>query len=893
MTKKIKKTYLSQTVPSTYPAWQFQLNLSSLRCLQSAKKRLTRFSLHFHFSDFRFHSPFSMADMQEVLERQERETRERRRRRAASKRAQRELDDQLGIAVALLVEENQSRRRSQEGRGPNVNRRRHSRGIVCGGVPSSGRSSPRERKRKSPASMKAVVITTPGGPEFLQLQEVEDPELKDNEVLIKVEATSLNRADILQRKGMYPPPPGSSPYLGLECSGTIEAVGKQVSRWQVGDKVCALLSGGGYAEKVAVPAGQVLLAPPGVSLQDAASFPEVSCTVWSTVFMMSRLSAGETFLVHGGSSGIGTFAIQIAKYWGAKVFVTAGSKEKLAFCKNLGADVCINYKTEDFVARVKEETGGKGVNVILDIVGAEYFRRNLDSLSFDGRLFVIGMMMGGAVTEIDLRVVLSKRLTIQAAGLRYRSPENKAAIVREVENNVWPAIVAGKVKPVVYKYFPLSEAAEAHLVMEKPPVSEKAFSLFASAASTQFQIHENKDEVKSSRSNRSDVRDSNNNPHSSSLQMMCLNKTHHHSIKRPLNNPKKVHGNRIVCGGVPSSGRSSPRERKRKSPASMKAVVITTPGGPEVLQLQEVEDPELKDNEVLIKVEATALNRADILQRKGMYPPPPGSSPYLGLECSGTIEAVGKQVSRFQVGDKVCALLSGGGYAEKVAVPAGQVLLAPPGVSLKYAASFPEVSCTVWSTVFMMSRLSAGETFLVHGGSSGIGTFAIQMAKYWGAKVFVTAGSKEKLAFCKNLGADVCINYKTEDFVARVKEETGGKGVDVILDIIGAEYFRWNLDSLSFDGRLFVIGTMGGAVTEIDLRVVLSKRLTIQAAGLRYRSPENKAAVVREVENNVWPAIVAGKVKPVVYKCFPLSEAAEAHRLMESSKHIGKILLLP
>ncbi|CAN6577023.1 unnamed protein product [Malus baccata var. baccata] len=313
----------------------------------------------------------------------------------------------------------------------------------------------------------------------------------------------------------------------------------------------------------------------------------------------------------------------------------------------------------------------------------------------------------------------------------------------------------------------------------------------------------------------------------------------------------------------------------------MKAIVVSAPGGPEVLQLQEVEDPEFKDDEVLIKVEATALNRADILQRKGLYPPPPGSSPYLGLECSGTVVAVGKHVSRWQVGDKVCALLTGGGYAEKVAVPAGQVLPAPPGVSLKDAASFPEVSCTVWSTVFMMSRLSAGETFLVHSGSSGI------------AKVFITAGSEEKLAFCKDVGADVCINYKTEDFVARVKEETGGKGVDVILDIIGANYFRRNLDSLSFDGRLFVIATMGGAVTELDLRVVLSKRLTIQAAGLRYRSPENKAAIVREVESNVWPAIASGKVKPVVYKYFPLYEAAEAHRLMESSKHIGKILLVP
>ncbi|BFG27679.1 hypothetical protein CerSpe_139520 [Prunus speciosa] len=324
----------------------------------------------------------------------------------------------------------------------------------------------------------------------------------------------------------------------------------------------------------------------------------------------------------------------------------------------------------------------------------------------------------------------------------------------------------------------------------------------------------------------------------------------------------------------------------------MKAVVITVPGGPEVLKLQDVADPELKEDEVLIKVAATALNRADTLQRKGAYPPPPGSSPYLGLECSGTIEAVGKHVSRWQAGDRVCALLSGGGYAEKVAVPVGQVFPVPPGISLKDAASFPEVACTVWSTVFMMSRLSAGETFLVHGGSSGIGTFAIQIAKYQGVRVFVTAGSEEKLAVCKELGADVCINYKTEDFVARVKEETGGKGVDVILDSIGASYFRRNLDSLNFDGRLFVIGMLGGAVTEIDLRVVLSRRLTIQAAGLRYRSPENKAEIAREVENNVWPAIVAGRVKTVIYKSFPLSEAAEAHRLMESSQHIGKILLV-
>ncbi|XP_057537153.1 uncharacterized protein LOC130814903 [Amaranthus tricolor] len=325
----------------------------------------------------------------------------------------------------------------------------------------------------------------------------------------------------------------------------------------------------------------------------------------------------------------------------------------------------------------------------------------------------------------------------------------------------------------------------------------------------------------------------------------------------------------------------------------MKAVVITTPGGPEVLQLQDVEDPQIKDDEVLIKVEATALNRADTLQRKGSYPPPPGASPYPGLECSGTILQVGNNVTRWKVGDQVCALLGGGGYAEKVAVPALHVLPVPPGVSLKDAASFPEVACTVWSTVFMMSRLSAGETFLVHGGSSGIGTFAIQIAKYYGAKVFVTAGTEEKLAFCKGIGADVCINYKTEDFIARVKEETAGKGVDVILDNMGGSYLQRNIDSLNLDGRLFVIGLQGGANSQINLASLLSKRLTVQGAGLRNRTLENKAVIIKEVEKNVWPAIIEAKVKPIVHKYFPLSRAVEAHQLMESSKHIGKILLVP
>ncbi|KAK7246581.1 hypothetical protein RIF29_41450 [Crotalaria pallida] len=325
----------------------------------------------------------------------------------------------------------------------------------------------------------------------------------------------------------------------------------------------------------------------------------------------------------------------------------------------------------------------------------------------------------------------------------------------------------------------------------------------------------------------------------------------------------------------------------------MKAIVITKPGGPEVLQLQQVEDPQIKDDEVLIRVEATAINRADTVQREGFYPLPKGASPYPGLECSGTIESVGKNVTRWKIGDQVCALLAGGGYAEKVAVPAGQVLPIPPGVSLRDAASFPEVASTVWSTIFMMSRLSAGETLLIHGGSSGIGTFAIQIAKYRGSRVFVTAGSEEKLAFCKSIGADVAINYKTEDFVTRVKEETGGQGVDVILDCTGASYYQRNLDSLNFDGRLFIIGFLGGFSTEADLRPLLGKRLTVQGASLRNRSHENKAVIISEVEKNVWPAIAEGKVKPVVYKSFPLSEAAEAHRLMESSQHTGKILLLP
>jgi len=328
---------------------------------------------------------------------------------------------------------------------------------------------------------------------------------------------------------------------------------------------------------------------------------------------------------------------------------------------------------------------------------------------------------------------------------------------------------------------------------------------------------------------------------------------------------------------------------------TMKAVVISSPGGPEALELREVEDlPAPGEGEVLVQVAAAGVNRADTVQRQGKYPPPPGASLYPGLECSGTIVALGPNVpSRWAVGDQVCALLTGGGYAEKVVVPAGQLLPVPEGVSLTDAAGLPEVACTVWSTIFMTSHLAPGESFLIHGGSSGIGTFAIQIAKHLGIKVLVTAGSEEKLAACKDLGADVCINYKTEDFVARIKEETDGKGVDVILDNIGGSYLQRNLNSLAIDGRLFIIGFMGGVVTEVNLAVMLARRLTVQAAGLRNRSIANKAQIVSEVEKNVWPAVVSGKVKPVVYKTFPLSEAAESHKLMETSSHIGKILLIP
>jgi putative PIG3 family NAD(P)H quinone oxidoreductase len=320
---------------------------------------------------------------------------------------------------------------------------------------------------------------------------------------------------------------------------------------------------------------------------------------------------------------------------------------------------------------------------------------------------------------------------------------------------------------------------------------------------------------------------------------------------------------------------------------------ITTPtfGGPEVLTWAEVPDPELRADELLIDVAASAVNRADLLQRQGHYPPPPGASDVIGLECSGTIAAVGAEVTGWSVGDEVCALLSGGGYAEKVAVPAGQVLPVPRGIDVVTAAALPEVACTVWSNVFMLGRLRGGESFLVHGGAGGIGTMAIQLAHHAGATVMCTAGTGDKLARCRELGADVTINYKEEDFVERARAATGGHGVDVILDNMAAKYLGRNLDALAAGGRLVIIGMQGGTRGELDIGVLMAKRAAVYATTLRARPKEEKAAIVAEVRKHVWPAIETGAVRPIVDRVIRLPDAAEAHRAVEAGEQIGKVLL--
>jgi putative PIG3 family NAD(P)H quinone oxidoreductase len=316
----------------------------------------------------------------------------------------------------------------------------------------------------------------------------------------------------------------------------------------------------------------------------------------------------------------------------------------------------------------------------------------------------------------------------------------------------------------------------------------------------------------------------------------------------------------------------------------MYAITIPQPGGPEALTWAEVPDPVAGDGEVVVDVAASAVNWADIMQRRGHYPPPPGASLYPGLECSGRIAEIGPGVTGWSVGDEVCALLAGGGYAQKVAVPAGQLLPVPRGVDLVTAAALPEVTATVWSNVFMVAHLRPGETLLVHGGSGGIGTMAVQLGKAVGATVAVTAGSAEKLAACRELGADILINYREQDFTEEVTP-------DVILDILGAKYLQRNVNALAVNGRLVVIGLQGGVKGELDLGALLSKRAAVAATSLRPRPLEEKAAIVGAVREHVWPLIEAGAVRPVVDRSMPLSEAAESHRIVEASTHIGKILL--
>jgi putative PIG3 family NAD(P)H quinone oxidoreductase len=323
----------------------------------------------------------------------------------------------------------------------------------------------------------------------------------------------------------------------------------------------------------------------------------------------------------------------------------------------------------------------------------------------------------------------------------------------------------------------------------------------------------------------------------------------------------------------------------------MRAITIPEPGGPDALVLDEVPAPEPGAGDVLIDVVAAGVNRADVMQRLGHYPPPPGASEYPGLEVSGRIVAVGADVQQWQPGDEVCALIDGGGYAEQVVAPAGQVLPVPAGVSLVDAAGLPEVTATVWSNVFLVANIQPGQVLLVHGGSSGIGTMAIQLAKSVGARVAVTAGSREKLDFCESLGADFLVNYREEDFVERVRELTGGHGADVILDNMGAKYLARNVDLLAPGGRLVTIGLMGGRKAELDLGMLLAKRGAVIATSLRSRPPMEKAAIVAAVREHVWPLIEAGQIRPVIHSRHPLEHAADAHREMEASGHIGKILL--
>jgi NADPH2:quinone reductase len=326
----------------------------------------------------------------------------------------------------------------------------------------------------------------------------------------------------------------------------------------------------------------------------------------------------------------------------------------------------------------------------------------------------------------------------------------------------------------------------------------------------------------------------------------------------------------------------------------MKAVIVAAPGGPEVLQFADVPAPVPGPGEVLIDVVAAGLNRADVQQRQGNYPPPPGASDILGLEVSGRIAGFGPNVAKpFAKGDKVVALLAGGGYARQVAVAAEQVLRIPEGIDLVTAACLPEVAATVYSNLFMTAQLQAGETVLVHGGTGGIGAMAVQLAKAFGATVAATCGSAEKTGTLRGfLGADIAINYRDEDFVAVLKERTDGHGADVILDVVGAKYLRQNIDALAMYGRLVVIGLQGGTTAEFNLGALLAKRAAVIGTTLRARPVQEKGAIMSAVREHVWPLLTSGAVKTLVDRTFPMSEAAAAHAYFDSGEHMGKILLL-
>ncbi len=325
----------------------------------------------------------------------------------------------------------------------------------------------------------------------------------------------------------------------------------------------------------------------------------------------------------------------------------------------------------------------------------------------------------------------------------------------------------------------------------------------------------------------------------------------------------------------------------------MKAMTIPEPGDADALVLADVETPDPAPGQVRVRVTAAGVNRADIMQRKGFYPPPSGASEYPGLEVSGTVDALGEDVDGWSVGDEVCALLDGGGYAELVCVPASQVLPVPAGISIADAAALPEVACTVWSNLVMTAGLTRGQTLLVHGGSSGVGTMAVQVAHELGVRVAVTAGSADKLGVCRDLGADVLVNYREQDFVEEVRKATDGHGADVILDNMGAKYLPRNVETLATGGRLVVIGLMGGRTGELDLGTLLAKRAGVLATSLRARPVEEKAAIVAAVREQLWPLVEAGRVRPVIHSRHPLADASAAHAEMEASGHIGKILLTP